>query len=91
MNARNTACFQTRMALKKQMKRYLGKKTTRRVYSAAPLAGGLLALAVGAALRRRGVRGLMEDARNFESSIQDRIRHARNHRTHHENELVGDH
>ena len=85
------ACFYGCMTLKKQMKRYLGKKITRRVYNAAPMAGGLLALAVGAALGRRGVRGLMNDARNLESSIEDRIRTARNHARHHENELVGDH
>ena len=79
------------MTLKKQMKRYLGKKNTRRVYSAAPMAGGLLAFAVGAAIVRGGVGGLMKDARNLASSSQDRIRAARIHRRHPENELVGDH
>ena len=78
------------MTLKKQMKRYLGKKATRRVLDAAPYAGGLLALAVGAAVSRRGVGGLMEDARNLESSIKDRIRANRDNRPQHENELVGD-
>ena len=79
------------MTLKKQMKRYLGKKATRRVYDAAPYAGGVLALAVGAALTRRGVSGLIKDARSLESSIKDRVRLAKSNRPHHKNELVGDH
>ena len=39
--------------LKKQLKRHLGKRTTKRIYAAMPWVGGLVALAASATLSKR--------------------------------------
>ena len=64
-DSRNAACLGIGMTLKKQMKRHLGKKATRRIYLSAPWLGTALAVAAGVALRRRGVRGALDDIRGF--------------------------
>jgi hypothetical protein len=64
------------MTLKKQMKRYLGKKATRRIYASAPWVGGALALAAGVLVQRRGLRGVMNDTRDLTSSVSETVRRA---------------
>ena len=60
------------MTIKKQLKQHIGKKATRRVYGALPWVGGALALAVGAAVRRKGVRGVVQGMRELGSSLTDK-------------------
>jgi hypothetical protein len=59
------------MTIKKQLKQHIGKKATRRLYGALPWVGGALALAVGAAVRRKRVRGAVPDMRDVGSSLAD--------------------
>jgi hypothetical protein len=49
------------MTLKKQMKRHLGKKTTKRIYTAMPWVGGALAVAAAAVWQNGGLRSLREE------------------------------
>ena len=58
------------MTLKKQMKRNLGKRTTRQIYSAMPWVGGMLALAAATLVRKRGVRGAVEELRDVLYSVR---------------------
>ena len=59
------------MTIKKQLKQHIGKKATRRLYGALPWVGGALALAVGAAVRRKRVRGAVQGMRPVGSSLAD--------------------
>ena len=59
------------MTIKKQLKRHLGKKATRRIYAIMPWAGTALAFAVGAVLQKRGVQGVLDDVRDIPSSIRE--------------------
>ena len=65
-----------RMILKKQLKRHLGKKTTRRIYAAMPWVGGALAFAASTYLERRGVRGAVNDLREATSSVNAKVKRA---------------
>jgi hypothetical protein len=60
------------MSIKKQLKQHIGKKATRRLYGALPWVGGVLALAAGAALRRKGARGPGQGMRDLKSSLTER-------------------
>lgn len=62
------------MSLKKQMKRHLGKKATRRIYAAMPWVGGVAALAAAAAFQKGGVRGAINSARDIPSAVNDGVR-----------------
>jgi hypothetical protein len=45
------------MNIKKQLKRHVGKKATRRIYKAMPWVGGAIALAVGGSIASRRTTG----------------------------------
>jgi hypothetical protein len=79
------------MTLKKQMKRYLGKKAARRVYAAMPWVGGVLAIAAGRALHKRGVRRVLDDVREIPTAVGSRIKRSTSKATEPDNELVGSH
>ena len=66
-------CCVSGMSIKKQMKRHLGKKATRRIYAAMPWVGGVAALAAAAAFQKRGVRGTINAAPDIPSAVNDRI------------------
>jgi hypothetical protein len=59
------------MTIKKQLKQHIGKKATRRLYGALPWVGGALALAVGAAVRRKRARGVVQGMPDVGSSLAD--------------------
>ena len=87
----NTTCFSRRMTtIKKQMKRHLGKKATRRIYTAMPWVGGVLALAVGTVVQKRGVRGALDDLRDIPSSVSGGTRRS-SRVAEPDNDFVGSH
>jgi hypothetical protein len=54
------------MTMKKHMKNVIGKKATRRVYSAAPWVGAALAVGAGTMLSRRGtLRSIIDKGRSI--------------------------
>jgi hypothetical protein len=79
------------MTLKKQMKRHLGKKATRRIYAAMPWVGGAVALAAGVLLQKRGVRGVLEDVRDIPSSVSGKPTRSSSYATERDTDLVGSH
>jgi hypothetical protein len=83
----NTACFVERMTLKKQMKRRLGKKATRRIFAVMPWIGGALAVAAGAVLRKQGIPKTMEGVRGMPAF--SKARGAPSAGVDRDNELVG--
>jgi hypothetical protein len=57
------------MNIKKQLKRHVGKKATRRIYKAIPWVGGAIALAVGSSIASRGVQRTADDLRELAGSV----------------------
>ena len=76
------------MSLKKQMKRHLGKKATRRIYAAFPWVGGALALAAGVIVQKRGLRPVLDDVRDLPSSLGEKVRHASSYVADRDRDLV---
>ena len=73
------------MTLRKHIKRHLGKKATKRVYATMPWLGGVVALAAGIALRKRGGRDGLRDMPSSIGASRERSPHT----TERENDLVG--
>ena len=88
---RNTACCEGNMTLKKQLRRHLGKKTTKRLYNWLPWVGGAAALAAGVLVERRGVRGAVQDVRDLSSSVRERARGTLRDTSAPDRDLVGTH
>ena len=59
------------MTLKKQMKRHLGKKNTKRIYTAMPWVGGALAVAAAAVWQNGGVRNLRAELNDRGAARRD--------------------
>ena len=79
------------MTLKKQLRRHLGKKTTKRLYSSLPWVGGAVALAAGLLVERRGVRGAVQDVRDLSSSVRNRARGTSGETSAPDKDFVGTH
>jgi hypothetical protein len=77
------------MTLKKQLKRQLGKKATRRIYAVMPWVGGALALGASAYLERRGLRGALDDLRQLPSSVNSAVKRAASDAERRSHDLAG--